>query len=113
MRRGLLRRRRFWLGLLIGIGFIALLVPTIRTSLRFRPSVLIGLSPRQVIDRCGDPAFASPYDTSPVWAAMNPEQRQSVLSAPEFSFGYQGGLGDRVSVKFRSGRAFEVRCLSK
>ncbi len=88
---------------------------------RLRPSLLVGLSSREIIDRCGaprlalvrDPDDAPPLPGEPVWSRMDQAARDQLLGSPGFLFDYEGlMLGEHIVVRFRNGRVFEAHSAS-
>jgi hypothetical protein len=116
-------RRRVWRRILISlfVAFLCVLIPTIWTDVEFRRSAIIGLTPAQVIDRCGDPSFASSRSddhsrsghTTPVWSGMSKSERSRLMAQDEFMFGYERWLGTRIRVAFNHGIVSDVKQSSK
>lgn len=114
-------RRPLWIwlvGLLIAALVAFVLVPQIRFGMRFRESALRGMTPAEVLLRCGTPPFAStsgpgaaelePVPGEPVWERLGEGGRTALLARPEFIFGYPSSFGDRVAVRFQNGRVVKV-----
>ena len=108
-----------WLVGALAAALVAfVIVPQIRFGLRFRESALRGMTPAEVLARCGTPPFAStsgpsanelePVPGEPVWERIGEGGRATLFARPEFIFGYPSFFGDRVAVRFQNGRVVRV-----
>jgi hypothetical protein len=113
------RKKRFprWaiVILILGALWLALAAPMLRYDWRFRESAMRGLTPDQVIARCGEPTFAWHSNAmeekvagEPVWQRLTPAARQRLLALDEFLFGYYGAFGDHYSVYFKNERVDHI-----
>ncbi len=95
--------------------------PRVAMWWRFRESSTRGLTPDELIVRCGPPLYgaargADAYDgTLPFggWHSMSVADRQTLCGREEFVLGWEGAMGNVAIVTFKSGRATDVRFASK
>lgn len=116
-------RRRVWPWIVlvpIAIWGVVIL-PFALYSYRFQNSAMIGLTPQQVMERCGEPVFASSQDYESrnggrqtiVWGRMDDSTRRDLQTAKDLLFGYRGWAGDQFSVYFENGTVNRVVRSSK
>lgn len=90
-------------------------------SFRFRNSAMVGLTPQQIMERCGEPDYASSrsYEestggtSSPYWRRFDEATRRELLATKDLLFGYRGWMGDQFSVYFEKGVVNRVVASSK